>query len=99
MFPDIYVSADEFDADDHVDLAFPQWRIAIEYEGDHHRERTQFRRDITRGNALLKAGWLVLRFTADDIVNRPQQLIDQVLTTIRARRPVPPQTDLKPHGE
>jgi hypothetical protein len=31
-----------------VDLAYPQWRIALEYEGDHHRERAQFRRDIAR---------------------------------------------------
>ncbi|MFY1654640.1 hypothetical protein ACN27J_27635 [Solwaraspora sp. WMMB762] len=33
-----------------VDLAYPQWRIALEYEGDHHRGRATFRRDVHRYN-------------------------------------------------
>jgi uncharacterized protein DUF559 len=69
-----------------VDLGYPQWRIALEYEGDHHRERTQFRRDITRVNALRQAGWLVLRFTADDVLRHPQVLVEQVMGAIRERR-------------
>jgi hypothetical protein len=69
-----------------VDLAYPQWRIAIEYEGDHHRERAQFRRDIARVNALRDAGWLVLRFTADDVLKRPTGVVSQVARAIRERR-------------
>jgi hypothetical protein len=68
-----------------VDLAYPQWRIALEYEGDHHRERAQFRRDIRRANALRQAGWLVLRFTADDVLRRPRDVVDQVAAAIRER--------------
>jgi hypothetical protein len=68
-----------------VDLAYPRSRIAIEYEGDHHRERAQFRRDITRVNALQKAGWLVLRYTADDVRHHPKRLINQLATAIRGR--------------
>ena len=69
-----------------VDLAYPQWRIALEYEGDHHRERAQFRRDVARSNALRRAGWLVLRFTADDVLRHPQLLVEHVLSAIRERR-------------
>ncbi|MGW0433033.1 endonuclease domain-containing protein [Micromonospora sp. NPDC003197] len=69
-----------------MDLAYPQWRIAIEYEGDHHRERNHFRRDVTRLNALRAAGWLVLRFTADDVLRHPAQIIRQVNQAIRERR-------------
>jgi hypothetical protein len=69
-----------------VDLAYPQWRIALEYEGDHHRERARFRRDIARVNALRQAGWLVLRFTADDVLRSPDRVVDQVLAAIRERR-------------
>jgi Protein of unknown function (DUF559) len=69
-----------------VDLAYPQWRIALEYEGDHHREKTQFRRDIARVNALRQAGWLVLRFTADDVLRHPRQVVQHVLDAIRERR-------------
>jgi hypothetical protein len=69
-----------------VDLAYPQWRIAIEYEGDHHRERAQFRRDITRSNALREAGWILLRFTADDVLGNPARVLAQVAAAIRERQ-------------
>jgi very-short-patch-repair endonuclease len=54
-----------------VDLAWPELRLAVEYEGDHHREQQQFRRDVDRLNALRLAGWTVLRFTAADVLQRP----------------------------
>jgi very-short-patch-repair endonuclease len=63
-----------------------QWRIALEYEGDHHREKAQFRRDIARVNALRRAGWLVLRFTADDVLRRPHTVVEHVAAAIRERR-------------
>ncbi|MDG4828594.1 DUF559 domain-containing protein [Solwaraspora sp. WMMD1047] len=69
-----------------VDLAYPHWRIAIEYEGDHHRERAAFRRDVTRLNTLRTAGWLVLRFTATDVLRTPSQTTHQVAAAIRERR-------------
>lgn len=72
-----------------VDLAYPQWRIAIEYEGDHHRERSHFRRDIARLNALRDNGWLVLRFTADDVLRHPARIVRQVASAMRERRQTP----------
>lgn len=54
-----------------VDLAWPRERVAVEYEGDHHRtDRTVFRSDITRGERLRAAGWEMLRTTADDLHGR-----------------------------
>lgn len=70
-----------------VDLAYPHWRIAIEYEGDHHRERAHFRWDVARLNALRAAGWLVLRFTADDVLRHPDRVVRQVILAIRERQP------------
>ncbi|MEU4378941.1 DUF559 domain-containing protein [Micromonospora echinofusca] len=70
-----------------VDLAYPRWRIAIEYEGDHHRERVHFQRDVARLNALRAAGWLVLRFTADDVLRHPAQTVRLVTDAIDERRP------------
>ncbi|MDQ7903302.1 DUF559 domain-containing protein [Phytohabitans sp. ZYX-F-186] len=69
-----------------ADLAYPGWRIAIEYEGDHHRERDRFRQDVHRLNALRAAGWLVLRFTADDVLRHPDRTARQVAHAIRERR-------------
>lgn len=69
-----------------VDLAYPRWHIALEYEGDHHRERAHFRQDVARLNALRAAGWIVLRFIADDVLRHPHQTIAQVTHAIRERR-------------
>ncbi|MFY1636015.1 DUF559 domain-containing protein [Solwaraspora sp. WMMB335] len=81
---DVRLTAGRFIA--RVDLAYPRWRIAIEYEGDHHRERATFRRDISRYNALRAAGWLTLRFTADDVIRKSAQLVRSVREAIAERR-------------
>jgi len=60
-----------------VDLAYRAERIAIEYEGDHHRERGTFRRDLARINALTAAGWIIIRVTADDIRN-PDKMLQHI---------------------
>ncbi|MBB2941260.1 hypothetical protein FB565_000964 [Actinoplanes lutulentus] len=56
-----------------VDLGWPAKRVAAEYEGDHHRNRDQFRHDLARANELRMAGWIVLRFTANDVLRNPQK--------------------------
>ena len=67
-----------------VDLAYPRVRLAIEYDGDHHRDRATFRRDIARLNALRCCGWTVLRFTADDILRHPARVVAQVRAALIA---------------
>jgi very-short-patch-repair endonuclease len=69
-----------------VDLAYPEQRIALEYEGDHHRERVHFRQDVSRLNALRAAGWIVLRFTADDVLRHPKRVVREVARVMRERR-------------
>jgi very-short-patch-repair endonuclease len=61
-----------------LDLAYPEVKLAIEYDGDHHRERVTFHRDVARLNALRAAGWTVLRFTADDVLRHPDRVVAQV---------------------
>jgi hypothetical protein len=65
-----------------IDLAYPKLKVAIEYDGDHHRDRATFRRDVARLNALRAAGWTVLRFTADDVLRYPERVIAQVTAVI-----------------
>jgi very-short-patch-repair endonuclease len=69
-----------------VDLAYRRWKIAIEYEGDHHRERHQYQQDVARINDLRDNGWLVLRFTANDVFRTPDRLVRQVARAIAERR-------------
>jgi hypothetical protein len=67
-----------------LDLAYEEWKIGIEYEGDHHRERSTFRRDIERGNLLSDLGWSILRVTADDVLRRPAEMVRRIQKLISA---------------
>jgi hypothetical protein len=52
-----------------VDMGWEAVKVAVEYEGDHHRtDRRQFNRDIARLDALsTELGWIVIRVTAEDV--------------------------------
>jgi very-short-patch-repair endonuclease len=60
-----------------VDLAFPEQRVAIEYDGVWHAERSQFVRDRRRLNRLVDARWAVLHVTAADLRD-PDALIARI---------------------
>ena len=51
-----------------VDFAYPELRLAIEVDGfAAHSTVDAFRRDRARQNALVEAGWTVLRFTWTEV--------------------------------
>ncbi|MDN3494655.1 hypothetical protein QL996_01830 [Planococcus sp. APC 4015] len=67
-----------------VDLALRSIRIAVEYEGDHHRDREQWRRDIARRRRLEAEGWHYLPVTQADLSD-PRQLLRDLSAAIAAR--------------
>lgn len=68
------------------DLSYPELRIAIEYEGEHHRtDPRQWARDIARQEQLEALGWIVLRITAQDLYVRPGTTAKRVLAALRRR--------------
>ena len=70
------------------DLAYPALRIAIEYDGDHHRtDRQQWQRDIGRRRVLEDHGWLLVVVTADDVLRRPHEIVDRLRRAISSRTP------------
>lgn len=66
-----------------VDLAFPDQRVAVEYDGSWHGEPGQLTRNRRRLNALVAAGWTVLHVTAADL-REPAALVRRV-TALLAR--------------
>lgn len=69
----------------HPDLAYPELRVAIEYEGDEHRtDRRRWLADIARREAMEAAGWRVIRVTALDFHN-PPALVARVRRVLRER--------------
>ena len=69
-----------------LDLAYADLRIGIEYDGDQHRDRGEFAADRRRDNWLGQLGWLVLRFTADDVLRKPDSVAAQVRSVLFRRR-------------
>jgi predicted transcriptional regulator of viral defense system len=62
-----------------VDLAYPQLRLAIEIDGFRwHSSPERKRRDEQRQNRLVLAGWTVLRFSASEVLARPERLVSAV---------------------
>jgi len=55
-----------------IDLAYPDYKVGVEYQGDHHRtDRAQWRGDIRRGNDAVDEGWSMIYFTGDDTDDLP----------------------------
>jgi hypothetical protein len=63
-----------------ADLAWPDRKLLVEFDGNVHRERDVFVNDLRRQNRLVAAGWTVLRFTSADVLGHP----DKVVAAIRA---------------
>ena len=49
-----------------VDFAWAELKIAVEYEGRHHSDPEQIRKDIARIEEMIEMGWLVIRVTSRD---------------------------------
>ena len=69
-----------------VDLAYPQWRIALEYEGDQHlTDPVQWADDIRRYERLEALGWIVIRVTKGDLRGDASALLHRLRTAIARR--------------
>ena len=77
-----------------VDMAYPQYKVAIEYDGDHHRRfRKQYVRDQQKRRRLRQLGWTVIEVFADDLWNTAKQraFAQEVATAMQIPLPGRPQ--------
>lgn len=88
-FPEPEVNVDVRDDEGtflgRVDLAWPELRIGLEYDGEHHRDRDTFRRDQRRSNAFSVNDWILIRATAPDAV-RPAVVFERLRQAFEQRR-------------
>jgi hypothetical protein len=61
-----------------ADMAWPERKVLVEFDGDVHRERKTFVEDRRRQNRLVAAGWIVLRFTSADVYGDPAGVLAQI---------------------
>jgi very-short-patch-repair endonuclease len=70
-----------------VDIIFATQRVVIEVDGYRaHSGRAAFVNDRRRQNALVNAGYRVLRVTWDDLRDRPAEVIAEIRLALRMPR-------------
>lgn len=68
-----------------LDAAYPEARVGMEYEGDHHRtDERQWQRDIIKHDDLVRAGWRVIRVTRAQLLTEPGALVARIREALRA---------------
>ena len=69
-----------------LDLSYPQWRIAIEYDGRQHAENTaQWRWDVQRREGLDANGWRLVVVLSGDLYRSPARTLERVVSAARAQ--------------
>jgi very-short-patch-repair endonuclease len=67
-----------------LDIAFPKQKLALEYQGDYHRNPGQWRKDMTRDAAVASVGWTNSWINADDL-DDPAALIARIRRLLSER--------------
>lgn len=85
--PEPVLNSDQYDAyGAHlacIDLAYPEHKVAIEYQGQHHGAR--YVRDIERIERLRSEGWIVVQVTAQLLFENPAELVRRVRNALVRR--------------
>jgi hypothetical protein len=67
----------------YLDMGWDDTKVAIEYDGEHHRnDRRQYTWDVRRLEMLERRGWIVVRVVAGD---RPAEIIRRVCGALGRR--------------
>ncbi|MDG4835510.1 DUF559 domain-containing protein [Micromonospora sp. WMMD967] len=69
----------------HPDLAWPEYRVAVEYDGQWHSDADQLHRDRRRLNLLVSAGWLVLHVTSRRLHGEFPAVLREVRAALASR--------------
>lgn len=68
-----------------VDMVYPEWRVVVEYDGDQHRTSSrQYDRDLSRLDAIRRAGWNVIRVRKFGLFERPDLTVAEVRAALNA---------------
>lgn len=70
-----------------VDFAWPEYRVAVEYDGvDWHSEPDAMRRDRRRRAALEDVGWIVISIVFEDVRYRAWEFVARIDAQLRHAR-------------
>ena len=61
-----------------LDLAWPDQRIGIEFEGAGHTDPVEVLRDAGRYTRLVDRGWRIYRYTKHDVYRFPERIVAEL---------------------
>ncbi|QOD04462.1 hypothetical protein [Pseudarthrobacter sp. BIM B-2242] len=67
------------------DLAYPEHRVAVEYDGEGHSEVAQIVKDIAREEDFARAGWLPVRISKRHMKNEARAAVAKVRIALQSR--------------
>lgn len=76
---------DEYGFVARLDAAWPEFRVALEYDGRDHALDDQRGRDLDRREALRRLGWEVIVVTGRQVYRRPDGIVARVREALTAR--------------
>lgn len=64
------------------DFAWPDLKLAVEVNGQaYHTRHADFNRDHRRRRALQRAGWVLIEFTAQEVLSSPDGCVTELFVT------------------
>jgi hypothetical protein len=67
------------------DLAYPEVKVAVEYEGAGHSEAAQIVKDIAREEDFARAGWILVRLSKRHMENDARAAVAKVRSALASR--------------
>lgn len=67
------------------DLAYPEFRVAVEYDGEGHSDPAQVLRDISRDEDFSAADWILVRIGKTHMENDARAAVRKVRLALQAR--------------
>jgi len=68
-----------------LDMAYPDHRVAVEYDGRQHADVAQFRRDADRWPAIASQGWNLVRVVDHHLRDPDRRIVGPTVRALRAR--------------
>jgi len=68
-----------------MDLACPELKIAIECDGLSHNSKQQKSRDRIKEQMLAEKGWLVMRFSNQEILEETGRVLRRIVNAVSQR--------------
>lgn len=67
-----------------LDMGWPRWLVAVEYDGAHHwTDPVRHSADIERLEFLASLGWTIVRVSATQLRSQPRAVVDRARNALR----------------